>query len=219
MCRLTLFLSLVIGIFLIFSISCVTKEVPVTEIYYETAYRTETYTTTEDVVVSTKEESINLTPIIEWEDSLTVTKGGYGIGTTYYKGYRIDQNTSEPCKVIIRVNLAAGYIMVFDLTNWGQISRKAGLFLNSLTSKPERVLYAQNIAQSEISFDAKGIDEFAIVANTYNSHIIASVQLICPAHTVEKKIVTKERQIPYQVEKQRTVLQTKQVPFWEAIFH
>lgn len=36
------------------------------------------------------------------------------------------------------------------------------------------------------------------------------------SHTQE---ITKYRQIPHQVEKQRTVMQTKKVPFWEAIFH
>ena len=30
--------------------------------------------------------------------------------------------------------------------------------------------------------------------------------------------VTKERQVPYQVEKQRTVIQTEKVPFWEVLF-
>jgi len=31
--------------------------------------------------------------------------------------------------------------------------------------------------------------------------------------------VTKKHEVPYEVEKQRTVIQTKKVPFWEAIFH
>ena len=31
--------------------------------------------------------------------------------------------------------------------------------------------------------------------------------------------VTRTRPVPYEVEKQRTVIQIKKVPFWEAIFH
>jgi hypothetical protein len=75
----------------------------------------------------------------------------------------------------------------------------------------------------EISFDTKGVKEFAILANTWNVHAIISVKLVWSDDIIEKRTVTKERQVPYevpvQVEKQRTVMQTKKVPFWEAIFH
>jgi hypothetical protein len=42
--------------------------------------------------------------------------------------------------------------------------------------------------------------------------VIEKVQLIWSEE------VTKERQVPYQVEKQRTVMTTEKVPFWGAIF-
>jgi len=35
---------------------------------------------------------------------------------------------------------------------------------------------------------------------------------------IEEKTVTKERQVPYQAEKQRTVIQTREVPVWGVIF-
>lgn len=202
----------------VFTVSCVSTEVPVTETYYETESRTESYTTIEDVGVNTEEEVINLTPITKWENSYTVTKQGFGIGLTYYSGYRINQNTSKPCKVIIRVNLAAGYISVYNLTGMGQIVDNWDSLssLNALAKNSERVLYSKNITEPEINFDATGINEFAIVANTLSKYVISTVQLVYPSQTVTKQTVTKERQVPYQVEKQRVVMQTKKVPFWEA---
>jgi hypothetical protein len=38
--KLTLFTSMAVAVFIVFTISCVSKEVPVTETYYETESRT-----------------------------------------------------------------------------------------------------------------------------------------------------------------------------------
>lgn len=80
-----------------------------------------------------------------------------------------------------------------------------------------------------IKFDAQGVKEFAIITRTesvagiFKTVIkISSVQVIWTDVITEKRTVTKERQVPHevavQVEKQRTVTETKKVPFWEAIF-
>jgi hypothetical protein len=208
-------LLFVLVIPLVFTASCVSKEVPfVTWTYYETAYRTGSYTTTENVVVNTKEELINLTPIYEWKDNFTVTEGGGGIGIMYYKGYRI---SSAQGKVTIRLNVAAGYIMVFDLTGYGQVRGLRSL--NDLAANPHRVLYSQSMNQTEINFDSSGIDEFAIITETLSKNPIISVQFVGSIQTVESRIVMKEGQVPYQAEKQRIDMQTIKVPFWEVIFH
>jgi hypothetical protein len=54
----TLGLLSVVVILLVFTISCISKEVPVTETYSETEYRTETYTTTEYIATNTEETMV-----------------------------------------------------------------------------------------------------------------------------------------------------------------
>lgn len=47
---------------------------------------------------------------------------------------------------------------------------------------------------------------------------IESIRIVWVDEVLETKTVAKERQVPYEVEKQRTVTQIKKVPFWEAVF-
>jgi hypothetical protein len=76
-----------------------------------------------------------------------------------------------------------------------------------------------------LEFDAKNVTNLAVIACGYNVNqnwddtLIQSVTLTYCDNDTEKKLVTKEEQVPYQVEKQRTVMKTIKVPFWEAIFH
>jgi hypothetical protein len=246
--KLSLLFVAVISI--VFIVSCVTKEVPVTETYYETEYkteyRTETYTETEDVVVSTSEGKTYPTLVSEWQTGMYFKAEGSGTGMTYYSGYEIDGNEHAQSEVKIRISsMAKGYIGVYNLTGVGQIppqpelrgsraptaSGEASLLpveqewfdnLNAIVTDPQRVLSLEPMGngQEEIAFDAKGIEEFAILANSWNKNCISSVKLVWPEDIVEKRIVTKERQVPYQVpvqvEKQRTVTKTEKVPFWEA---
>jgi hypothetical protein len=247
--KLHLLLTLVI--FLVFTVSCVSKEVPVAETYYETEYKTEykteTYTETEDVVVHTSEGQTYLTPVSTWQTNLYFKAGGSGTGMTYYYGYEIDaEHTTSQVKILV-LSAAGGYIGVYNLTGVGQIPAKqsygAGILkasgepslypgeqewldnLNAILTDSERILFFQSMAAlpgNEIIFDSKGVKEFAILANSWNQRAVQSVKLVWSDDTIEKRTVTKERQVPYQVpvqvEKQRTVMQTKQVPFWEAIF-
>jgi len=95
---------------------------------------------------------------------------------------------------------------------------------NDILTDPEHLLSFIESDQHtgrDIIVDVTGVEEFALITNAPKipmpygaeiSPIIAKVQLIWFDE------VTKERQVPYEVEKQRTVMQTKQVPFWEAIF-
>ncbi len=95
-------LSLSVGIFIIASlvlVSCVTREVPVTETYYETEYKTEykteTYTTTEDVVVMTIEGHSLLSPNTTWRTTWVYLEAGQGVATCYY-GYDISKHEYVP---------------------------------------------------------------------------------------------------------------------------
>jgi len=252
----SLFLGMVVAIFLVFTVSCVSKEVPVTETYYyeteyKTEYKTESYTETEDVVVRTSEGKTYPTCINKWSAGIYFKAGGAGTGMTYYYGYEIDTSKHTRSQVKITLSsMAQGHIGAYDLTGigqipnmpttlakWREVDPKTGELsltpgeqawfdsLNAIVTNPERVLNSQSMGTGpvgEISFDAKGIEEFAILANTFNVYAVSSVQLVWSDDIIEKRTVTKERQVPYQVpvqvEKQRTVMQTKKLPFWEVIF-
>jgi hypothetical protein len=72
-----------------------------------------------------------------------------------------------------------------------------------------------------IVFDADGIREFGIFATTWHAYSISSVRLTWVDEVIGKTTVTRERQVPYQVpyqvEKQRTVTKIQKVPVWEVI--
>lgn len=263
--KLGLFIAVVIP--LVFTVSCVSKQVPVTETYYETEYKTEykteTYTATENVVVRTSEGETSLTPISKWHASIYFTTEKSGTGMTYFYGYEIDASKYTKSKVKITLSsMAKGYIGVYNLTDiirpplfrtgwpgegtvwewlnptqpnkWQeQIDPQTGETyylsqwlgkVNAITSSGRTLSFRpmDTSLGNEIIFDAKDINEFAILANTLNVQAISSVKLVWSDDIIEQQTITKERQVPYQVpvqvEKQRTVMQTKHVPFWEVIF-
>jgi hypothetical protein len=245
-------LLFIVVISLVFTVSCVDKEVPVTETYSETEYKTEykmeTYTTTEDVVVKTTEGKTYIEPILKWQTGLYLSRVGSGIGMSHYYGYEISTAEHPRVKIEVSVSQSAlkqrGGIAVCDLTGLGQIPHvpestdvgnyKSGVYVpppivqewldqvNSVLTNSARTLgyLDTNTGSDRIVFDANGIKEFCIIANTWIERPISGVQLVWADDVIEPRTVSKERevpyQVPYQVEKQRTVMETKQVPFWEA---
>jgi hypothetical protein len=249
--RLSLFLSIVIVISFAFSISCVSKQIPVTETYYVTEnkieYKTETYTTTENVVIKTTEGQMYLEPIQKWQTGIYLRRVGSGTGMSYYYGY--DISTEQHSRVRVEINILqdalgrTGGIIVCDLTGFGQIPHapetnrpgnlENGVYvpppalqawldnLNSvLTDSARNLGYIDtNTGENNITFDAKEVKEFCIIANTWEKSI-SGVKLTWADDVTEQRTVNKEREVPYQVpvqvKKQRTVMKTKKVPFWEA---
>lgn len=262
---------------LVFTVSCVSKEVPVTETYYETEYKTEykteSYTTTEDVVVETVEGSEFLNTKVQWRSSWVHLSGGQNYVTCYY-GYDISTQEHSRSHVQVSLNLQPqlhkGIIYAIDLTDacddqsirypevlfgwlysithkgcqldqptWkcapmGSCMLNAEEYmtrwidgLNSLAGNPARILVGLSVDQAttehDIAFDAKRIKEFAVIISVTPEIKPNNVTLTWSDDIIEEQTVTKERQIPYevpvQVEKQRTVMQTKKVPFWEVILH
>jgi hypothetical protein len=121
--KLTLLFPFVMIICLVFSVSCVSKQVEVTETYYETEYRTESY------VEIGKEQRDYLTPkwtryayvyyptLVEWSE----------LGAeTYYDGYEISTAKLSKSQVkFILSNLSQSPlwgIAVFNLTGLGRLS-------------------------------------------------------------------------------------------------
>jgi hypothetical protein len=241
----SLSLAFVIVITIVFSASCVSKEMPVTETYYETEYSTEytteTYTETEEVVLSTTKGQTNLTPVSEWHANIYFKAAGEGTGMTYFYGYEIDASSHTESQVKIAISPTAhGAIGVYNLTHlphsnllnvsiwdslnpnlkWSELALADRL--NIIVTNPEYTLHFGLIGAGqtkEISFDAKEIKQFAIFVNTPNINSIDNVQLAWSDNITEEKIVTKQRQVPHQVpvqvEKQRTVIKATKVPIWE----
>jgi hypothetical protein len=73
---------------------------------------------------------------------------------------------------------------------------------------PERILGEFSIGKDKgdsITFDANGVKEFAIFVSTEPKIGAPDVTLTWTDDIVEAKTVTKERQVPVQVEKQRPI--------------
>jgi hypothetical protein len=102
--------------------SCAGKQTqtPTTETYYETEYRTETYTEVEDVVVGTTEGSQILSTKAQWKSTYIgfFEKGEYW--TDYY-GYDISKqaHTHRQVQISLKINpqLNKGAIEVVNLTD------------------------------------------------------------------------------------------------------
>jgi len=158
-------------------------------------------------------------------------------------GYPFSKHSSNQVKITISwlAKEQRGVIVVYDLSEIGQIppmditpsqtlyGGQPLIYLEWLkhlqTSMIDTTVLAKldtgpGTVGDEIVFDATGVRSFAIIANTYIYDAITDVELTWADDIIEEKTVTKERQVPYevtyQVEKQRTVVTTEQIPFWEA---
>ena len=245
----SLLVSVVVAISLVFIVSCVSKEVPVTETYYETEYRTESYTEIGN------EHRVSLAPKTVWYDWMywkELEWAKLGGSVTYYNGYELSTAKYSESQVKLTLSplsqASPWGIVIINLTGVGQLSappsRAGGA--GETVARPGELVYIPPSAYQEwldnfnsivtdpkhfvsfirsdqhtgrdIAVDVTGMDEFAMF-------ITLPVTSPRDAGTIVEKVqliwfdeVTKERQVPVQVEKQRTVMQTEKVPFWEAIF-
>jgi len=224
--------------------SCVTRQVPVVETYYETEYkteyRTEPYTETVNTVISSKQGATYLNLQTKWYTDVLIP-GFEGSGGTYYYDYVIE---SWHSKNQVEVNISpgaqeqSGVVRVYDLSSTGPIPPRPTPF-KQYWLQPSEINWLNNLnvvlstapmlgevqlgsgAANQIVFDASNVREFGVLATTWNAYAIRSVKLIWTDEVIGPKTVTGERQVayqvPYQVEKQRTVYKTETVPFWDAI--
>ena len=243
--KLTIIFPVIIITLLMLVTSCVTRQVPVVETYqeteYKTEYRTETYTETVNTVISSKQGATYLNLKMKWYTDLLIP-GFEGSGGTYYYDYLIESSHS---KNQVEINLSqgaqeqSGVVRVYDLSSTGPIPPRPTPFkqywlqpsevnwlsnLNTTLSSARLLgeVYLGSGAGNQIVFDANGVGEFGIFATTWNAYAIRSVRLVWTDEVIGPKTVTGERQVPYQVpyqvEKQRTVYKSETVPFWDAIF-
>lgn len=246
-CKYVLFVLVAVGL-LILAPACVIREFPVTETYedieYKTEYQTETYTEVEKVVVESRKGRDALTPVSKWYTSLYYAEYK-PIRAAYYYGYFIGQPLHLKNEVVINLSRGVqqfeGIIIVYDLTGVGQIPAQPTAYsvwgpvisvdqMEWLTDVNLILGNARQLgvvtmgpgAPETITFDARGVWEFAIMVNSHLGHAVSHVRLNWADETVEEKTVTKQRQVPhqvpYKVTKQRMVIETRAVPFWEVLF-
>lgn len=244
----TLFLTGILLITLV-SVSCVDKLIEETETYYETEYRsvqqTETYTETETVVVETVTGREYIRPVIKWAGYNISSNPDLNL--IRYYGYQIIPLPHQ--RIYIKITLAPGalddrgMITVYDLTGIGlttviptEVYPFPGYwspdqaewfyeFNNKLSSARVLTSIVTGVSQPGytvpryMEFDARGVFEFAIVANTFYYESVDMVTLNWEDDIVESREITRERettiQVPEQVEKQRIVQKVIQVPIWE----
>lgn len=226
----------------VFSVSCVSKEIPVTETYYETEYRTESYIETGD------EQRVYIKP--EWTRHawvyLNVVEWGERGSQSFFDGYDISlaKDSISHVKLTLCSAPSLWAILVVDLTGLGPLTapparsemdekvvfeegKKKVLTtsaeekwlanLNAITADPKRIL---SLAKSDeyisrnITVVTTGVDQFMTwICTPYDTNPpIESAQLIW-----QSKLV-KERQVPYEVQKQRTVTKIEKVPIWGVVF-
>jgi hypothetical protein len=243
--KLSILLLAFIVISLILAASCVTRQVPVVETYYETEYkteyRTEPYTETVNTVISSKRGTSYLNPQVKWYTDVLIPGFG-GLGGTYYYDYVISSShTKNQIEIDLSTNtqLENGTVRVYDLSRTGPIPPRPTPFKRYFYT-PSEITWLENLnavigsapllgqavfgpgAPGKIVFDANNITEFGIFATTWDFYSIRSVKLNWTDEVTGQKNVTGERQVPYQVptqvEKQRTVYKTETVPFWDALF-
>ena len=96
-------------------------------------------------------------------------------------------------------------------------------WVNSQLSEAKPLSEGVYIGGEALSLQTTGVTKLAILVAGVNPVFspISSAKLIWSDEVIEEQTVTKERlvsyQVPYEVEKQRTVTETRRVPFWEAI--
>jgi hypothetical protein len=263
------------------TVSCISKEMPVTETYYETEYRSETHSEIQDVVVSQNCGDDTIDPITvkaQWYashlaiDNSNSLGGILGCNGIWYFGCEIPRHDTIHIKVTFysragspqsQENYAAS---AYDFGDSVQIApppegkqtlvetplpyQPAGDIYYTWTDLPgshkladwidtfnTRLASAPNLGNwtsttfsfdkgftklpDKLEFDADGVTNLAIIAcgAPFDYPPVQMIQLTWCDNVTEKKAVAKEYQVPYQVEKQKTIMQTKQVPFWETVFH
>jgi hypothetical protein len=224
--------------------SCVTRQVPVVETYseteYRTEYRTEPHTETVNTVISSKQGVTYLNLQTKWYTDV-LAPGFEGSGGTYYYDYIIESfHSKNQVQITLAQNAQeqSGMIRVYDLSVVGPIPPRPTPY-KKFFYQPSEISWLNNLntvlstspllgevqlgtgAANQIVFDVNNIKEFGIFATTWDAYAIRSVKLVWTDEVIEPKTVTGERQVayqvPYQVEKQRTVYKTETVPFWDAI--
>jgi len=231
-------------IFLFPAAACVTKNIPVTETYYETQYRTESFVevgqeSRETLEIAWRRFGPLYFKELEWAQSGALSS---------LDGYQIDTDDKLNSRIALKLSkdpqTSLWGIMVINLTGFGPLptfpSQSSTAYqklidgkmvykpnpqeqawvdtLNSLTQDQKRCLFfsaSDKWTRQEINVDVTGMDEIAVITCIPPHWLVGTGPTIEKVELISCDGTRKQEPVPYEVEKQRTSIQTAKVPFWE----
>ena len=211
---------------LLFTTSCVNMEYQELETYFETEYKTETYEETEEIVIPVSGAN-ELEPVIQGCGSTSFLGGIIELSRyscyvpTQHKINQIKISYYAPFEIEVEVRDASSLgstAAAYDAWSESKHFKSGGALILSDANLGGQIhtltFDASNMKIFEIIFIAQG----AYTCYSIDGLIELSVKELWTDEETKQKVVTKERQVPFQVEKQRLITKTKKVPIWELIF-
>jgi hypothetical protein len=229
---------------LAFSTSCITKEVQQTETYYETGYRTENCIEIgQEHSEIIKPAWTRYAPMyfksLDWAKEGAITSiDGYVLGTADALKSQVkltlSRNTESSLWGIQIINLTGKGPILEPPQQSGLATRKLvegevkyipqpgeQLWLdelNVLLTDPKHCLFlarSDEYTGTTIEFNATGVEKFAVLTCIPVHWLEPSGPVVEKVQLTSWEKVNGIRRVPYQTEQQRTVTQTRSVPFWE----
>lgn len=260
--KLIFLVSMLAAALLVFAASCITKEIPVTEVYVEIEYQPETYTSTEEYEVKTTKSS-NLFQMQREVESDTFLflfnrdKNGNIRWSPWTLSGGTEVNTFAPMTTgqnhriaITGTNRNGVTVALYIGRDPAAIAKDFGAL--NVTPKPtsERVFKLVLMTHPELSpgyemqaagyqvprtrhdpMGAAGVEYFfdemfardgwaMVEVNAYNAncYLTLSIDYLWDDVKIMTGEVTKTREVATEVQKERTVIKTQKVPFWEVLF-
>ena len=194
---------IIILIIAMFSISCVGKNVQVTETYTDAEMKQESYTVTEPYVEMEPVKEIVLDETFRC-GRINCQCGGTSCSTSWFTITK--PNTCVEAIFQEIGNWRVGQIYLFGRTDGG------------LLVTAQKGTYSCNILPGEYYYHWSALYPSKFEGDN-KLHVTVTMQLSGITEKVTKyREVIKYRQVPVEIKRQRTVIKTIQVPFWEAIF-
>jgi hypothetical protein len=224
--------------------ACVTKDITVTETYSETQYRTESFVEVGEESRETLQLAWRrFGPLgfkaLEWIQSGGMSSiDGYQIDTANKLNSRIKLTLSKDPQTSL------WGIMVINLTGVGPLpvfpSQSGTAYqklvdgkmvykpnpqeqawidtLDSLTQDQKRCLFfgtSDKCTRREINVDVTGMDEIAVITCTPPHWLVGTGPTIEKVELISCEGTRNQKQVSYEVEQQKSSVQTTTVPFWE----
>lgn len=215
---------------LAFGTSCISKEYPATETYYETEYRTEYYTVIETMTdtVSGEEMLVSKKDVVNFwspEQDCKSYHWGYRASACKYRQieYELPRHDGSELELVLYNPTGTILFSVSGCPNAYEdfFQSRTGIILEAGQRKTLRCTTPAQKVAVVMGRGPRGdwSDCYVYYCNNAQYEVVkVDAKLKWCDYIKTEKEVTKQRQVPYQAEKQRTVMKTKKVPIWELLF-
>lgn len=197
----------IIAIILILSLPLWNMPVQVIETYTETELKNEPYDEVEQVATPTSGTS-ELKPTGENVDAYISQPWYITEHLSWHMHYDVPQHYSSK----IEITYYAPFLIKLEVR---EPNYSGNLLVNDSTSQ----------ATHTVTFDATGINRFELILTVdekgsffvIKQSVRFSVKQIWTDQKIEERVITKYREVPVQIQKQRTVTQYQKVSIWEML--